>query len=92
MSLFKRLFGGGAEPKKPSVEPEEYRGFLIYPEPAKEAGGYRIAARIEKVTDGQTRTHDLIRADVCSDRDEAVSMSVLKARQVIDEQGDGIFG
>ena len=85
MSLFSKLFGGGSAPKQ--VEPTEHNGFQIYPEPQKEAQGYRIAARIEK--DGQV--HQMIRADTYSSQETAVDASVSKAKQVIDQMGDRVF-
>ena len=56
-------------------------------EPIKESGGYRVAARIEVEEAGETRSHQMIRADVFSSKDEATTMSVLKAKLVIDQQG-----
>jgi hypothetical protein len=38
------------------------------------------------------RTHELIRADTVTSPDEARALSLAKARQVIDEQGDSLFG
>lgn len=90
MSFLKKLFGSAPKEEK-GPEPEEYDGFFIFPEPEKEQGGFRIAARIEKDVDGETKTHHLIRADTVADYDEAVSATVLKAKQVIDQQGDRIF-
>lgn len=92
MSLLKRLFGGG--PRERSNEPAavEHKGFTIYPDPGKAEGGYRIGARIEKDVGGETKTHHMIRADVISDPAEAEKASVGKAQQMIDEQGERIFG
>ncbi|SMH52834.1 HlyU family transcriptional regulator [Maritimibacter sp. HL-12] len=89
MSLLSKLFGGGSAPEP---EPETHEGFRIYPEPGKESGGYRLAARIEKEIGGETRTHHLIRADVFSDRDEAAAAALRKAKQLIDQMGEGLFG
>ena len=86
MSILSRLFGGGGG--APDVEPEEYKGFKITPEPAREGGKFRVGARIEK--DGQV--HTLIRADMLDDLDTANQASIGKARQMIDEQGDRLFG
>jgi hypothetical protein len=88
--FLKRLFGsGGADAPKAAPGPSEvYQGFAITPDPAEAEGGWRIGATIEK--DG--RTHVLIRADTLRDRGAAIEASVAKARQVIDQQGDGIFG
>ncbi len=84
MSLFSKLFGGGGTPP---AEPVEYKGFLIFPEPIKEDGQYRIAARIEK----GDKVHQLIRADLIRDLDEANEASLGKARQMIDQLGDSLF-
>jgi hypothetical protein len=35
--------------------------------------------------------HDFVRADRFSSKDEAASLTISKGRQIIDEQGDGIF-
>lgn len=46
MGFFSRLFGGSektAEVK--TIEPVEYKGFLIYQESISEGGQYRIAGR-----------------------------------------------
>ena len=90
MSLFSRLFGS-SEPKANAFETEEYKGFAVTPEPVKESGGHRISARIEKEFDGETKIHHLIRADVCSNLDEARSLSLAKAKQIIDQEGDRLF-
>lgn len=46
---------------------------------------------VEREIDGEVKTHTMIRADVCSNQDEAVRVSVLKAKMLIDQQGEGIF-
>ena len=91
MSWLKKLFGGGGEASAAQVEPVEYKGFRIYPEPAVVDGQYRIGARIELDSGGETRVHELIRADLLRDREDAVEASLRKARQVIDEQGEKLF-
>lgn len=89
MSLFSRLFGGGGKAAK---EPELYKEFRIFPEPQQGAGGYRVAARIEKDLGGETKVHQLLRADTLQTLEEAEAFSIRKAKQVIDEQGERIFG
>lgn len=85
MSILKRLFGGApSEPPKP----ESYQGFDITPNPVREGQGYRIGALIEK--DG--KSHQLIRADTLESPEEASKMSIRKAKQMIDEQGERLFG
>lgn len=91
MSLLSRLFGGVGGGGSPEAEPEIYKDFSIFPEPIKEGGTFRIAARIEKEVDGETRVHHLIRADTAQGADIAAEASVAKARQLIDEQGEGLF-
>ena len=86
MSLLSKLFGGGGSAPEPKTE--TYQDFTITPNPAKEQGRYRIGALIEK--DG--KSHQLIRADTLDDYDSAVTASVGKAKQMIDEQGDRLFG
>lgn len=89
MSLFSKLFGGGGKPAK---EPELYKEFRIFPEPQSGSGGYRLAARIEKEVEGETKTHQMIRADQIQDAEEAKAFSIRKAKQLIDEQGERLFG
>lgn len=86
MSILNKLFGGGKS--RPEAEPETYNGFAITPTPIAEGGRFRVSARIEK--DG--KTHTLIRADVLEDLTAANEASVGKAKQMIDEQGDRLFG
>jgi len=93
MSLFSKLFGGGSSGGASSEpEPIEHDGFKIYPQPMKEAGGNRVAARIAKEIDGEVKTHQMIRADLVASFDEATDISIAKAKQVIKEQGDRLFG
>jgi len=87
--LFSRKPGGGPVPAAEAGE--DYKGFTIIPTAKPEGGQYRIAARIEKVVAGQPLRHALIRADVVTMRDEANAISLAKARQLIDEQGDQLF-
>lgn len=89
MSLISKLFGGGA---KPGPDPVSYKGFEIFPDLMPEGSKYRLSARIEKIIDGERKTHIVIRADVFESRDQAESFSIAKAKQVIDEQGERIFG
>ena len=91
MSLLSRLFGKGGNEPAPTAGPETYEGFRIFPDPIKEAGGHRIAARIEMGDGDDAKVHNLVRADLCQTREEAVTMSLAKARQMIDEQGAGLF-
>ena len=66
-------------------------GFDIYPLPTAEGGQHRICALVEKDIGGGKRSHWMIRADLLNDRDAAVEASLLKARALIDQQGERIF-
>ncbi len=90
MSLLSRLFGGG---KTDDAAPqcETYEGMRIYPQPQREGRDYRLCAKIEQDVDGQIREHLVIRADTFSSADDAINASIAKAKQVIDEQGAGLF-
>ncbi len=93
MSILSKLFGGGSGgDAKPKAAPEVYEGYRIYPEPIREGAQHRIAARIEKEIDGEVKTHHLIRADTLGDPQAAATASLDKAKMLIDEQGDRIFG
>ena len=92
MSIFKKLFGGAAAREQVEAAASElYKSYRITPTPQPEGAQFRLCARIEKEQDGETRTHLLIRADTIGGLEEAQAASLSKARQVIDEQGDGIF-
>ncbi|SEM51240.1 hypothetical protein SAMN04488003_101375 [Loktanella fryxellensis] len=94
MSLWSRLLGGRDDADtggNTTVEPVLHNGFRITPDPIREGSVHRIAAHIAKDIDGVSRSHHLIRADTMADRDEAMSASIAKARQMIDEQGDALF-
>lgn len=92
MNLLSRLFGKSAPAAALAPEAILHKDCRIFPQPVKDTGGYRIAARIEKDFDGQVKTHLLIRADTCTTLEEAVTTSVSKARLAIDQLGDTIFG
>jgi hypothetical protein len=88
MSLLSRLFGKTA----PAPEAILHKDCRILPAPIKDSGAFRIAARIEKDFDGETKTHHLIRADTRPTLDEATEATVAKAKQAIDQLGDTLFG
>lgn len=92
MPFWSRLFGA-KQPAEPAPGgAEEHKGFRITPKPIREGGSFRVAARIEKEVAGVSRVHELVRADTVASPDEARALSVAKARQVIDEQGERLFG
>mgnify|MGYP001088598604 CR=1 FL=1 len=91
MSFFKKLFGGGDDAGKSGGGPlgeEEYKGFLIKAIEMRAGSEYQLAGTIEK---GE-QSYQFVRADRISSREDLVTMTLAKGRQIIDEQGDGIFG
>lgn len=92
MRFFSRLFGGKAAPKGDHDEAVAYKGFEITPTPIREGKGFRISARIDGEVAGVRKVHTLVRADVLESRDEAAKAAIAKARLVIDEQGERMFG
>lgn len=96
MSFLKRLFGGGggpAAPEEPPVAAEaEYKGFSIQATPYREEGQFQTCGVIAREIGGVRREHRFIRADRFAAREDAADNAVRKARQMIDEQGEGLFG
>ena len=92
MGLFSKLFGGASDDDiMPSSDPVDHNGFLIYPEPSKGEGGFRIGARIEKTIDGVLKSHTMIRVDTLQSQEEATDASVHKAQLFIDQMAEKIF-
>ncbi len=95
MSFLKKLFGGGNDgdsSPKVTAEPVEHEGYSITPTPMKDGGQFRVCATISKEVDGEVKSHQLIRADVFTSADECSDATLRKAKQVIKEQGDRMFG
>ena len=90
-----RLFGGGGSAlsgQGPAAPPVEYKGYRIRPAPYLTERLYQTAGVIEKDTPGGTKQHRFVRADTHPNRDDAIAFSVSKAKQMIDLQGERIFG
>ena len=93
--VLKWLFGksgeAGSGGAKPAGDPVEYNGFTIQAAPQKTAGGWNTAGVIPKEVGGEVKTHNFIRVDTHTSKDDAVSFAVVKGQQIIDEQGDALF-
>ena len=92
-SFFFKLFGGGSATASgpQQSEPETYEGFVLRAAPEAEGSQFRLAGVIIKETaDGNLERH-FVRADLFTDRDEAIDYTLRKGRQIIDEQGDRLF-
>ena len=99
MSWLSRFFGGGAKAHTSSDAPAkataeiEHDGFTIRAEPyAAEGGQYQTAGTVLKVVEGEPREHKFVRADRFGSLDDATSFSLQKGRQIVDEQGERVFG
>jgi hypothetical protein len=90
-ALFGRSGGGAADAEKPAA-PVEYKGFVIRAAPFKNEGQYQTAGTIEREVAGVLKEHRFIRADAFATYDDAVNFTLGKARQMIDLQGERMFG
>lgn len=91
MSFWKSLFGAGQPAAAKSAQQAAYNGFDISAEPYATEGKFQVAGTITKEIGGTLKTHRFIRADTFATRDEAATFTIIKARQIIDQQGDRIF-
>jgi hypothetical protein len=93
--IFGGLFGGSSGDEVPDQkvvgEPVIYEGYKIEAMPRKDGSQWQLYGRISKGEGDSQQVHELIRADYFSGLEEAVSFTLRKAQQVIDEQGDKIF-
>lgn len=91
MSILKRLFGGGGGGPAAPAAREEYNGYAVVATPFAAEGQYQVSGIISKEIDGIRQEHRFIRADRFSSLEEAASFSLVKARQIIDQNGDRMF-
>jgi hypothetical protein len=89
--FFRSIFGGGAAGSAKEADATEYNGYTIRPAPRREAQGWLTVGIIAKQFPEGLKEHHFIRADTSSSWDDAVDLSVRKAKQIIDEQGDRMF-
>ena len=92
MSFWKSLFGGARGYETGPVRTVEHQGYTILATPYAEAGQFQVAGTISRTVDGVVREHKFVRADRFATRDEAAEFALMKGRQIIDQQGDRIFG
>ena len=93
MSFLKSLFGRkDATPSAPvAVKTLDHNGFTIRATPYQEGGQYQLCGVIEKEIDGELRSHRFVRADRFPGAEEAADFTLVKAQQIIDQQGDSLF-
>ncbi len=93
MSFLKRLFGLGEAPPPEDLPAErrDYKGVVIFAEPMREGGQWRLAGRIVEGDGPDAKVHRFIRADVFTDRNEAVRFAFQKGERIVDELGKNLF-
>ena len=97
MGLFSKLFGGGAgkDGGKGGGAQEgaevDYQGFKITPAAQPQNSQWLTAGVIRKEIGGEVKEHRFLRADTHPSAEAANDFAVIKARQIIDEQGERIF-
>ena len=82
----------GGEPGAPAAAAVEYQGFAIRPDPKREGSQWRMGGVISKEFEGVVKEHAFVRADTFGAKEDADSFSIVKAKQIIDERGDNLFG
>jgi hypothetical protein len=95
MSFLKRLFGGGSGDAPANAAPAkqvEHNGFTISATPYKSDGQYQTCGVVSKEIGGVVKEHKFIRADRFASLDDAVDISIKKGIQLVEEQGDRLFG
>ena len=95
LSFWKSLFGSGRKrsaENAATAKQAEHKGFTIEARPYQEGGQYQTAGLISKEFDGVRKEHRFIRADRFTTIDDAVEFCLSKGRQIVDEQGDRLFG
>ncbi|AVO45646.1 HlyU family transcriptional regulator [Phreatobacter cathodiphilus] len=94
MSFLKSLFGWGSSAAPQEEAPAaslEHKGFTITAAPFRNEGQFQTAGTITKTVDGVPKEHTFIRADRHASMEDAVTFSLAKGRQIVDEQGERLF-
>ena len=96
--MLRGLFGGGQAGGRTGTsaapapaEPVEYNGYVIVPAPRQDKGMWYVSGSITPADADDDRTHSFIRADNSPDRDQCIELTVMKARQIIDLEGERMF-
>jgi hypothetical protein len=94
MSFLKSLFGWGSSAAPQDDAPAasiDHKGFTITAAPFRNEGQFQTAGTITKTVDGVPKEHKFIRADRHASMEDAVTFSLAKGRQIVDEQGERLF-
>lgn len=90
--LIKGLFGTEKASAPKASKVEVYEGYRIIAEPRSSQSQWQVAGRIELDRGEETLVHVFIRADVMPSEADAANEMIRKARLMIDQQGETIFG
>ena len=90
-ALWDRMMGASAADEDVVAEPVEYKGYRIRAKPYQSGSQYQTSGTIEKDFPSGVKEHRFVRAESHPSKDDAVEFSILKARQIIDQQGDRMF-
>jgi len=90
MSILSKLFGLGpaAPASAATAKTVEYKGFVIQATPYEERGRWQVCGVISRAGDGAGEPERFIRADTAASLDDAVELTLFKARQIVDQRGD----
>jgi len=90
LSRFTALFSSSASRSaQPTAMPSEhYQEYEIIPMPASESGQYRLNGLIKK----GDQEHQIIRADLFTNKEDCAKEVIRKSRLLIDQMGDKLFG
>ena len=88
--FIRRLLGRGET--ESVVATETYKGLELRAAPWKSEHGWRIAGQIVGQGPEGERVREFIRADTLPSREAAAEASLGKARRIVDEAGDALFG
>jgi hypothetical protein len=87
-----RLTGGGGGAADEAMPAVEYKGYRIRPTPYLNGGQYQTAGVIQKDAADGVMEHRFIRAETHPSKDDAAAFAITKGKQIIDQQGDRVFG
>ena len=95
--MLRKLFGrlaGESQVSEEAAEPEvaatdTHHGFELRAAPIREGKGWRVAGSVLKSGEAEENRQDFVRADTCMSKDDAVDISMRKARQIVDEYQAG---
>ncbi len=89
--MFGKFFKALFSKTEVKIDSTEYQGYSITPILEDSGGVYYTRGKINKEIDGENKEAIFIRADSHSSPAQAEEYSIIKAKQIIDEQGDSIF-